>query len=92
MGDSIVKRLRNDRLSRSTRSNVQVCSYPGAHIDDMYYYAAPTLKKVGKPTHVILHIGANDMIDEKPTVVADKIVDLAHHIEGEYPPRSPSRN
>ena len=48
---SIVKRLRNDRLSRSTRSKVQVCSFPGTHIEDMYHYTASTLKTAGASTH-----------------------------------------
>ena len=83
--DSIVKRLRNDKLSETTRTKVRVYSFPGAHVEDMYHYAVPTLNKVDKPTHVVLHIGTNDLHNKTPKVVADSIVDLAHHVEGEYP-------
>ena len=58
LGDSLLKGIRRDKISRSTKQRVSVGCFPGATIEDMKDYIKPTLKR--KPDHIILHIGTNN--------------------------------
>ena len=48
--------LREKKLSRN--GQVKVCFFPGAKMEDFYYYLVPLLKN--KLDSVILHCGIND--------------------------------
>ena len=52
----------------SFRRNIKVHFFPGATIQDMYYYLVALLRK--RPDEIILHVGTNDA----PHMKADKIL------------------
>ena len=56
VGDSVVSGLRESKMS--FRRNIKVRFFPGARIQDMYYYLVPLLRK--RPDKIILHVGTND--------------------------------
>lgn len=59
VGDSIIKGLRRDLLSRAAKRRVTVRSFPGATTADMEHYIQPSLAT--KPEAIILHVGTNDL-------------------------------
>ena len=73
IGDSIIKGLHNDLLSRATQRRVTVRSFPGASSSDMKHYLQPSLQL--KPSEIILHAGTNDLRDSSSCAVAEKLVD-----------------
>ena len=79
LGDSTLKFINGNRLSKSLETKVQVKSFPGARIKDMKHYTIPTLEDLN-PNEVVLHIGTNDLRDHEPREVAESIVDLANEI------------
>ena len=44
--------------TRSKKTVVKICCFPGAKIDNMDHYLQPLLKK--RPKVIILHVGTND--------------------------------
>ena len=78
IGDSIIKGLRNDLLSRATKRRVTVRSFPGASSGDMRHYLQLSLQL--EPSEIILHAGTNDLRDFSPRAVAEKLVDLRNLI------------
>ena len=83
IGDSIIKGLRNDLLSRATQRRVTVRSFPGASSSDMKHYLQPSLQL--KPSEIILHAGTNDLRDSSPRAVAEKLVDLGNLVSSSSP-------
>ena len=84
VGDSIVKGLRNDFLSRAAKRRVTVRSFPGATTTDMEHYLQPSLAT--KPKAIILHVGTNDLKNSSSARnVAEKIVDLGNMIATNSP-------
>ena len=59
--------LRESKMS--FRRNIKVRFFPGARIQDMYYYLVPLLRK--RPDKIILHVGTNDA----PHVKADEMLE-----------------
>ena len=59
--------LRESKMS--FRRNIKVRFFPGARIQDMYYYLVPLLRK--RPDKIILHVGTNDA----PHIKADEILE-----------------
>ena len=76
IGDSIIKGLRNDLLSRATKRRVPVRSFPGTLSSDMRHCLQPSLQL--EPSKIILHAGTNDLGDFSPRDVAEKLVDLGN--------------
>ena len=66
IGDSIIKGLRNDLLSRATKRRVTVGSFPVSSSSDMKHYLQPSLQL--EPNEIILHAGTNDLRDSSPHV------------------------
>ena len=84
VGDSIVKGLRKDLLSRAAKRRVTVRSFPGATTTDMEHYLQPSLAT--KPKAIILHVGTNDLKSSSSARnVAEKIVDLGNMIATNSP-------
>ena len=77
MGDSIVKHASSYELPRKVENyEVYVKSFSGAKVMCMEDYVKPTLREM--PTHIILHVGTNDLPTKKaPEQIAENIVNLA---------------
>ena len=67
VGDSIVSGLRENKMS--FRRNIKVRFFPGARIQDMYYYLIPLLRK--RSDKIILHVGTKDA----PHIKADEMLE-----------------
>ena len=59
VGDSMIKGLRPDKISKSVKHKTQIKSFPGATVEDLNDYIKPSLKR--KPKNIILHVGTNDL-------------------------------
>ena len=79
-GSSILMGLEENKL-RKYKANVR--PFPGACVDDMFYYLTPLLKK--KPTNIVLHIGSNDAPFKSANDIANEIRSLITFIEEEVP-------
>ena len=73
--DSICGGLDEKRLSR--KDKVQVRCFPGATINNMFYYLKPLLEK---PAYVILHVSTNDAIIKTSEVILDEVMESKSHI------------
>ena len=59
LGDSLLKRLRHDKIGRSIHCIVSIWDdFCGATTDEMKDYIRPTLRRM--PNNIILHVGTND--------------------------------
>ena len=58
---------------------VTVESVPGATVEDMKYYVCLLLKN--KPQILFLHVGTNNIRDDDPKILAEKICSLKDFIE-----------
>ena len=67
VGDSVVSGLRESKMS--FRRNIKIRFFPGARIQDMYYYLVPLLRK--RPDKIILHVGK----DDAPHMKADEMLE-----------------
>ena len=67
VGNSVLSGLRESKMS--FRRNIKVRFFPGARIQDMYYYLVPLLRK--RPDKIILHAGTNDA----PHMKADEMLE-----------------
>ena len=83
IGDSIIKGLRRDLLSRAAKRRVTVRSFPGATVGDMKHYLQPSLQL--KPSEIVLHVGTNDLRDRSSRDVAEQIVDLGNLVSSSSP-------
>ena len=84
IGDSIIKGLRRDLLSRAAKRRVTVRSFPGATTTDMKHYLQLCVEL--NPKMIILHTGTNDLKSStSPREVAEKIVDLGNMITSRSP-------
>lgn len=81
LGDSIVKYVQGRKLSTKVRTVVK--SFLGAKVDHMFHYVKPTLER--QPDEVILHVGTNDLKDSTAKHLAERIIDLGHHIVARSP-------
>ena len=67
----------------SSKRVVKVRKFSGVTIKDMYHYLIPLLEK--KSHHVILHVGTNDAVNYKGTVIVDKLLQLKSFIQEKLP-------
>ena len=79
LGDSMLKFVNGNRLSKQLEKRVYVKSFPGARVAHMKHYVVPGLEELN-PEEVILHIGTNNLRDQEPQEVAEAIVNLANDI------------
>ena len=85
MGDSIIKDIQAHKIRQGLKGNerVYVKSFPGATINDMKSYGIPS-KKFSNDL-VILHIGTNNMRDNKePEEIANDIMEIAIDLKTEH--------
>ena len=72
VGDSVLSGLRESKMS--FRRNIKVRFFPGARIQDMYYYLVPLLRK--RPDKIILHEDTNDAPHMKVDEMLEELVKL----------------
>ena len=80
IGDSMLKQIKRQDINyhfHDTIAHVKI--FPGATSEDMKSYIEPTLKS--KPDEVILHCGTNDLRNEEPQEIAEKIAEIAQGIQ-----------
>ena len=82
VGDSIISKLNGWKMSNKN-NRVYVKAFPGATVDDMNDYVKPIVRK--QPDNIIVHVGTNNLRDDEPNAVADKIVGLCEYIESNHP-------
>ena len=72
VGDSVVPGLRESK--KSFRRNMKVRFFPGARIQDMYYYLVLLLRK--RPDKIILHVGTGDATHMKADDMLEELSKL----------------
>ena len=76
IGDSILKGIRKQEINRSvTKYYTVVKTFSGATVEDMQSYAVPTLNKC--PDGIIIHCGTNNLRNDQPEEIANKIINVA---------------
>lgn len=58
---------------------VKICAFSGASADDMHHNRRPNLQKC--PNAIILHVRANNCVNETSCVVPDKTLNLKTFIQ-----------
>ena len=71
VGDSMVKGLRPDKISKSVKHKTQVKSFPGATVEDLTDYIKPSPKR--NPKNIIIHVGTNDLKRKRAKDIAKNI-------------------
>ena len=73
IGGVMEKRMRNTKIR----------SFPGALVEDMFYYIVPLLRK--KPTNIIIHAGVNNTEDNTASSIFNKLKKLQEFITSNLP-------
>ncbi len=74
--DSMVKRIPSQDLNRECpQFKTYVKTFSGAKVEDMFSYVEPTMKM--NPDRIILMCGTNNLRDDQPEIVANKLISLA---------------
>ena len=81
VGDSMTKPINGRKLSKSIR--VTSHSFPGATLEDLADYVKPVLKR--KPDHVIIHAGTNNLRNDSPRQIKEKMSKVIDGIKQEDP-------
>ena len=79
IGDSLIGGVQERRLG----PKYKVRSFPGAVVNDFYYYVTPLLAK--KPSSMIIMAGTNDAPMKSSKDIFDELMKLKHYIENEAP-------
>ena len=87
VGDSMIKGLRPDKISKSVKHKTQIKSFPGATVEDLNYIK-PSLKR--NPKNIILHVGTNDLKRKNAKDIATHIDKLCKSIKSDHPQMSVS--
>ena len=86
IGDSMVKGLRSDKISKSVKHKTQVKSFPGSTVEDLTDYIKPSLKR--NPKNIIIHVGSKDLKRKRAKDIAKSIEKVCQSIKSEYPQTS----
>ena len=78
LGDSMIKMIKPQKLSRSIGEKVNIKTFPGATIEDMHHYIQPTMKK--QPKLVVIHVGTNDIQRKEPEEIVAEMESLCKGI------------
>ena len=81
VGDSMLARLRESKLSRSKR--IKVCYFPGGKTKDVQYHQISYLKK--EPDNIIIHIGTNDSPYKMEDFIYKELVNVKETINKFHP-------
>lgn len=79
VGDSIVSKLEGWRMSNKT-NKVTVKAFSGATVDDMSDYIKPLVRRY-KPDRVILQVGTNNLKNDQPQSIVDKLKNVVEYIK-----------
>ncbi|CAB4017433.1 Hypothetical predicted protein [Paramuricea clavata] len=71
IGDSMIKGLRPEKISKSVKHKAQVKSFSGSTVEDLTDSVKPSLKR--KPKNIIVHVGTNDLKRNSAKDVAKSI-------------------
>ena len=83
VGDSLLKHLKQQKISKSTNTKTRVKSFPGANIQDMKDYIKPALRN--NPDRIILHVGTNDLRSKDATSIVNEVHELCKEIKKNKP-------
>ena len=78
----MINQLDEKRLGKS-KYNIKLRCFPGASINDMYFYLYPLLQK--DPEIIILHVGSNDCTLSTSDVAISNLKRLIQYIEETVP-------
>ena len=82
-GDSITKHLNGFKIS-TTKTKVQVSTFPGCTTLDMKDHIKPIFRK--KSDKLIVHVGTNNLRErETPTKCVEEIISLAKAVKSNLP-------
>ena len=81
-GDSMLYNIDGSHLS-TCRSSVKVRCFPGSTLDDMLDFVKPIARM--KPSHLILHVGTNDLPSSEVTDIPIKLDNLSKLIRSISP-------
>ena len=70
----MIKPIVPAKLRQGHKSGVIFRTFPGAKTEHMKHYLQPTLN--AKPTHLIVHVGANDLDGKSPEEIVQNISEL----------------
>ena len=84
VGDSVIKFIQPRKLSR--KFDVSAHCFPGATVQDMNDYIKPVLQR--KPDKIVLHVGTNNLRDDRPKDIKKKIAGVVEVIKNNQPSTS----
>ena len=79
LGDSMTSHIQGKKLSRE--AHVVSKSFSGSTVEDMCDFVKPFVRR--QPNQIILHVGTNNLREDKPQEISEKIVNLMSNIEQE---------
>ena len=74
VGDSILKHLKQQKISKSTNTKTRIKSFPGANVQDMKDYIKPALRN--NPDRIILHVETNYLRNRDATSIVNEVHEL----------------
>ena len=80
--DSMTSNIQGKKLSRG--AHVVSKSFSGSTVEDMLDFSKPRFTR-RKPDEIILHVGTNNLRNDEPQQIAEKLVDVGNAIERETP-------
>ena len=79
LGDSMTSHIQGKKLSRE--AHVVSKSFSGSTVEDMCDFVKPYVRR--QPNQIILHVGTNNLREDEPQEISEKIVNLMSNIEHE---------
>ena len=76
LGDSMIRNVRRQNINRESRMYyTHLKTFSGARVEEMKHYMEPAI--VSEPEGIIIHSGTNNLRNEDPNTVANKIIQTA---------------
>lgn len=73
VGDSMVKNIDPNKLSKAFKGSVERQTYSGAKVKDIHAKAKELLKHRGRNSTLVIHVGTNNLVQEQEEKVADDL-------------------
>ena len=83
LGDSILRDVKQAKVSNALNARAYVKSFSGAKIEDMQDYCKPILRK--DPQDIVLHVGTNDIPGKKVQEIVNGINQLCKQVQTTNP-------